>query len=54
MAKADFNSYGARRGNHEAMMRGTFFTTCDQNQSSAPRVDGTRVEGGSTQFLCLR
>ena len=23
-AKADFNSYGARRGNHEVMMRGTF------------------------------
>src|SRR6185503_16564820 len=22
--KADFNSYGARRGNHEVMMRGTF------------------------------
>ena len=21
---ADFNSYGARRGNHEVMMRGTF------------------------------
>ena len=24
MAKKDFNSYGARRGNHEVMMRGTF------------------------------
>ena len=24
MAVADFNSYGARRGNHEVMMRGTF------------------------------
>ena len=24
MPKADFNSYGARRGNHEVMMRGTF------------------------------
>src|SRR3546814_10898399 len=23
VAKADFNSYGARRGNHEVMMRGT-------------------------------
>jgi aconitase A len=22
--KKDFNSYGARRGNHEVMMRGTF------------------------------
>ena len=24
MSKADFNSYGSRRGNHEVMMRGTF------------------------------
>ncbi|HEX8532572.1 MAG TPA: aconitate hydratase AcnA, partial [Allosphingosinicella sp.] len=24
VARADFNSYGARRGNHEVMMRGTF------------------------------
>jgi aconitate hydratase len=24
VAKADFNSYGARRGNHQVMMRGTF------------------------------
>jgi aconitate hydratase len=24
VAAADFNSYGARRGNHEVMMRGTF------------------------------
>ncbi|MES2303117.1 MAG: aconitate hydratase, partial [Pseudomonadota bacterium] len=24
VAKADFNSYGARRGHHEVMMRGTF------------------------------
>ena len=24
MAKADFNSYGSRRGNHQVMMRGTF------------------------------
>jgi aconitate hydratase len=24
VAKKDFNSYGARRGNHEVMMRGTF------------------------------
>ena len=24
VSKTDFNSYGARRGNHEVMMRGTF------------------------------
>ncbi|HTM68830.1 MAG TPA: aconitate hydratase AcnA, partial [Candidatus Binatia bacterium] len=27
VAPADFNSYGARRGNHEVMMRGTFANT---------------------------
>ena len=39
----DFNSYGARRGNHEVMMRGTFANTRLRNQM-AP---GT--EGGWTQ-----
>ena len=28
----DFNSYGARRGNHEVMMRGTFANTRIKNQ----------------------
>jgi aconitate hydratase len=41
----DFNSYGARRGNHEVMMRGTFANTRLRNQL-AP---GT--EGGWTLFL---
>ncbi len=40
----DFNSYGARRGNHEVMMRGTFANTRLRNQM-AP---GT--EGGWTQY----
>jgi len=42
---ADFNSYGARRGNHEVMMRGTFANTRLRNQI-AP---GT--EGGVTTYL---
>jgi aconitate hydratase len=42
---ADFNSYGARRGNHEVMMRGTFANTRLRNQV-AP---GT--EGGFTTYL---
>ena len=42
---ADFNSYGARRGNHEVMMRGTFANTRIKNQV-AP---GT--EGGVTTYL---
>ncbi|MBM3817834.1 MAG: aconitate hydratase AcnA [Acidimicrobiia bacterium] len=41
---ADFNSYGARRGNHEVMMRGTFANIRLRNQM-AP---GT--EGGWTQY----
>jgi aconitate hydratase len=39
---ADFNSYGARRGNHEVMMRGTFANIRIKNQM----VPG--VEGGVT------
>jgi len=36
---ADFNSYGARRGNHEVMMRGTFANIRIKNQM-APGVEG--------------
>ena len=39
----DFNSYGARRGNHEVMMRGTFANIRIKNQM----VEG--VEGGFTK-----
>jgi aconitate hydratase len=46
--KADFNSYGARRGNHEVMMRGTFANVRIKNLMIAPRPDGTRLEGGVT------
>jgi aconitate hydratase len=42
---ADFNQYGARRGNHEVMMRGTFANIRLKNQL----VPGT--EGGFTAFL---
>jgi len=43
--KADFNSFGSRRGNHEIMMRGTFANTRIKNQM----VPG--VEGGMTKHL---
>ncbi|MCK9518279.1 MAG: aconitate hydratase AcnA, partial [Dehalococcoidia bacterium] len=43
--RADFNSYGSRRGNHEVMMRGTFANIRLRNQM-AP---GT--EGGLTQHV---
>jgi aconitate hydratase len=42
---ADFNSYGARRGNHEVMMRGTFANIRLRNEL----VPGT--EGGWTRHL---
>jgi len=42
---ADFNSYGARRGHHDVMMRGTFANVRLKNQL----VPG--VEGGFTRYL---
>ncbi|MET0413129.1 MAG: aconitate hydratase AcnA, partial [Polyangiaceae bacterium] len=39
VAKADFNSYGARRGNHEVMVRGTFANVRLRNQL-APGTEG--------------
>jgi aconitate hydratase len=46
--KADFNSYGARRGNHDVMMRGTFANVRIKNLMIPAKADGTRVEGGLT------
>ncbi|MFZ4528043.1 MAG: aconitate hydratase AcnA [Undibacterium curvum] len=48
--KADFNSYGSRRGNHEIMMRGTFANVRIKNLMIPARDDGSRVEGGETLF----
>jgi aconitate hydratase len=48
--KADFNSYGSRRGNHEVMMRGTFANVRIKNLMLPANSDGTRVEGGVTIF----
>src|SRR3979411_1521471 len=48
--KGDFNSYGARRGNHEVMMRGTFANVRIKNMMLPTRADGTREEGGVTLF----
>ena len=46
--KADFNSYGARRGHHEVMMRGTFANVRIRNLMLPPGADGAREEGGWT------
>jgi aconitate hydratase len=45
VARADFNSYGARRGNHEVMMRGTFANIRIKNKM----VPG--IEGGVTRHI---
>jgi aconitate hydratase len=47
---ANFNSYGARRGNHEVMMRGTFANVRIKNLMLPLKDDGTRIEGGVTLF----
>jgi aconitate hydratase len=44
VARADFNSYGARRGHHEVMMRGTFANIRIKNEM----VPGT--EGGLSRY----
>ncbi|WP_188237640.1 aconitate hydratase AcnA [Sphingopyxis sp. LK2115] len=44
VSKADFNSYGARRGHHEVMMRGTFANIRIRNEM----VPG--IEGGMSRY----
>ncbi|MDB5803319.1 MAG: aconitate hydratase 1 [Betaproteobacteria bacterium] len=48
VTKVDFNSYGARRGNHEVMMRGTFANVRIKNLMMPPKADGSQIEGGVT------
>jgi aconitate hydratase len=51
--KKDFNSYGARRGNHEVMMRGTFANIRLRNEM-VPGSEGgwtTTEPGGTPQFI---
>ena len=50
---ADFNSYGARRGNHEVMVRGTLANIRLRNQM-APGTEGgwtTHVPSGEKMFI---
>ncbi|MBN8219681.1 MAG: aconitate hydratase AcnA [Spirochaetes bacterium] len=58
VAPADFNTYGARRGNHEVMVRGTFANTRIKNLMTATDAvsgkvaDWTKVpEGGNTVHI---
>ncbi len=51
--KKDFNSYGARRGNHEVMMRGTFANIRLRNEM-VPGTEGgwsTMEQGGTPQSI---
>jgi len=45
VSRADFNSYGARRGNHQIMMRGTFANIRIKNQMTPG------IEGGVTRYI---
>ncbi|PSJ41530.1 aconitate hydratase AcnA [Allosphingosinicella deserti] len=45
VARPDFNSYGARRGNHEVMMRGTFANIRIRNRMTPG------IEGGVTKHI---
>lgn len=46
----DFNSYGARRGNHEVMIRGTFANVRIKNLMLPLDAAGKRTEGGYTLY----
>jgi aconitate hydratase len=51
--RKDFNSYGARRGNHEVMMRGTFANIRLRNEM-VPGTEGgftTTERGGTPVFI---
>ena len=53
VAPVDFNSYGARRGNHDVMMRGTFANVRMKNQLT-PGVEGSSTRhfpGGESMSI---
>lgn len=53
VARADFNSYGARRGNHEVMMRGTFANTRLRNRMAGEREGGWTIHHPSGEVLTI-
>jgi aconitate hydratase len=50
---ADFNSYGARRGNHEVMVRGTFANVRIKNIMIAPAEGGSTLHYPSNEKLSI-
>jgi aconitate hydratase len=54
VAQEDFNQYGARRGNHEVMMRGTFANIRLRNKIAAGTEGGvTRHLPGGTEIISI-
>ncbi len=53
VSSKDFNSYGARRGNHEVMMRGTFGNIRIKNQLVKPKEGGLTLKfpEGTEKFI---
>ncbi|MGC1200988.1 MAG: hypothetical protein WA879_05515, partial [Candidatus Acidiferrales bacterium] len=49
----DFNSYGARRGNHEVMMRGTFANIRLRNQLAAGTEGGWTIHQPSGEKMSI-
>jgi aconitate hydratase len=50
---AELNTYGARRGNHEVMVRGTFANLRLKNQLATPREGGVTVHLPSGEVLSI-
>ena len=48
--RADFNSYGSRRGNHDVMVRGTFANVRIKNLMLPLDAKGSQEEGGVTLY----
>jgi aconitate hydratase len=53
VAKSDFNSYGARRGNHEVMIRGTFANIRLRNQLVPGSEGGITLHIPSNQVMTI-
>ena len=53
VAPADFNTYGARRGNHEVLMRGTFANVRLRNRMAGGREGGWTTHHPSGEVLSI-
>lgn len=51
--KKDFNSYGARRGNHEVMMRGTFANIRIKNEMLNPVKEGGFTKNSKGEIVSI-